>query len=209
MNNEIKNLFEKLLVNYTSGDYYDTLLKAKEEYFLRIGPINEDGDDYEARMNAFNEWYIFQFEPSANVGTFFEEYAKGNQVAPEIFDSVRNINHSLFEYLGKSIKGDFIFKDILHKKKIVISHDEHVPAIMKNDLFLGRMINYKSSNYLMDGICLIPREVKEILKKEAKNIRKLKDPSLEIHFLFRIEYLKAKWLRFNHLPAIKIFKFDQ
>lgn len=60
--NEIFKELERALMQYTSGNHYDDLLKAKEIYFSLTGKINEDDEDYELRMNSFNEWYLFHYK---------------------------------------------------------------------------------------------------------------------------------------------------
>ena len=60
----IENLkihLDNALREYTSGKHYQTLLQAREQYFSMTGEIFDDDDDYDARMNGFNDWYLLQF----------------------------------------------------------------------------------------------------------------------------------------------------
>jgi len=52
---------DKVLGLYTQGAYFTDLKSAKEKYFSITGKLDEDKDEFEPRMNCFNDWYIFQF----------------------------------------------------------------------------------------------------------------------------------------------------
>ena len=57
----IKGHMEKALIEFSKDDHLETLLEAKREYFSLTGQANEDDEDFESRMNSFNDWYILQF----------------------------------------------------------------------------------------------------------------------------------------------------
>ena len=97
---------------------------------------------------------------------------------------------------------------MLHDKKIALPKGASLPSIIKDDLFVGRVLSFETQNNLMSGLCVIPKDVRSILKKECKKIRKLKNPGEELKFLLRIESFKTKWIRYGHVDATKIFKFD-
>ena len=52
---------DKVLSIYTQGPHFDNLKEAKEKYFSITGKLDEDKDEFESRMNCFNDWYIFQY----------------------------------------------------------------------------------------------------------------------------------------------------
>jgi len=204
----LKEHFLKALEIYTQGNHYDTLLEAKKEYFTITGQANDDDDDFEARMNSFNEWYVLQFISMRGTRTVISDYLIHNQVDDLLARSLSSVNYSLFEYVGKNFRGFDTLYDMLHDKKIIIPKGESLPSIIKDDIFVGRMLSYGDQNYLMSGLCVIPKEVRGILKKECKKIRKMKNPSEELKFLLKIESFKTKWIRYGHVDATKIFKFD-
>ena len=78
---------------------------------------------------------------------------------------------------------------------------------MQDDLFVGRSIFYAQKHYLLDGICLLPRNVLSVLKKESKKIRKLEDIKAEEEFLLNVEALRNKALQYGHIDSQKLFKF--
>lgn len=200
--------FLKALDIYTQGPHYDTLLEAKKEYFAITGQANDDDDDFEARMSSFNEWYVLQFVSMRGTRTVMSDYLIHNPVDDFLAKSLSGVTYSLFEYVGKNLRGFDVLFDMLHDKKIVLPKGESLPSIIKDDLFVGRVLTYESQNFLMSGLCVIPKEVRAILKKECRKIRKLKNPGEELKFLLRIESFKTKWIRYGHVDATKIFKFD-
>ncbi|MCR9206212.1 MAG: hypothetical protein NXH75_16640, partial [Halobacteriovoraceae bacterium] len=61
MHESLRYLLEKVLTYYSTGDYYQSLLKAKEDYFIKTGKAFEEDEDYESRMASFNDWYVLQY----------------------------------------------------------------------------------------------------------------------------------------------------
>lgn len=208
MNQILKEHFDKALGIYTTGVHYDTLLEAKKEYFEITGMANDDDDDFEARMNAFNEWYVLQFISKRGTRTVISDYLMNNPVSDDLARSLSGVNYSLIEYTGKSFRGNDILYDILHDAKIKLTKNVSLPSIIEADIFVGRILTYQNESHLMNGLCVIPKEVRAILKKECKRVRKLKNPNEELKFLLKIESFKTKWIRYGHVDATKIFKFD-
>ena len=208
MNQVLKEHFDKALGIYTTGVHYDTLLEAKKEYFEITGQANDDDDDFEARMNSFNEWYVLQFISKRGTRTVISDYLMNHPVDDNLARSLSGVNYSLFEYTGKSLTGHDVLYDMLHDKKIKLPKGGELPSIIKDDIFVGRVLTFQDSPFLMSGLCVIPKEVRGILKKECKRVRKLKNPNEELKFLLKIESFKTKWIRYGHVDATKIFKFD-
>lgn len=204
----LKEHFIKALEIYTQGVHYDTLLEAKKEYFTITGQANDDDDDFEARMSSFNEWYVLQFISLRGTRTVISDYLINNQVDDVLAKALSSVNYSLFEYVGKNFRGYDTLYDMLHDKKISLPKGESLPSIIKDDIFVGRVLSFDNQNFLMSGLSVIPKDVRSILKKECKKVRKLKNPGEELKFLLKTESYKTKWIRYGHVDATKIFKFD-
>lgn len=207
MNTKLREHFEKALDIYTQGVHYETLLEAKKEYFEITGQANDDDFDFEARMNSFNEWYVLQFISKRGTRTVISDYLINNPINDFLAKSLSSVNYSLYEYVGKNLRGADVLYDMLHDKKIPLPKGGILPSIIKDDLFVGRVLSFEDKNHLMTGLCVIPKEVRSILKKECKKVRNLKNPNEELKFLLKIESFKTKWIRYGHVDATKIFKF--
>lgn len=204
----IKTHIVQALNEYSQGQYLEDMLEAKKVYFEVTGITNEEDDDYESRMNSFNDWYVLQFQPSGSVRTIIKDYLIENEIEEEVKDSILNFDFSYYEYTGKNLRKKMVLKDVLHDKKIVLPKDHYELGMVKGDTFVGRLITHDEESFLLDGVCVMPKEVSSIIKKEAKRVRKLEEPKEEIHFLLNLEFLKNKWQRYLHIDPTKIFVFD-
>lgn len=209
MHESLRYLLEKVLTHYSSGNFYDNLLQAKEDYFIKTGKAFEEDEDYESRMASFNDWYVLQYKPDESGKTYFEQYLDSHEVLPELVEAIRQTNHSLFEYQGTSFRGQHVLKDILHDTKVTLAKTHSTPSMVKGDVFIGRTTFYRDENYLYNGLRIMPKEAKSSMKKECKKVRKLDNKELELELLFFIESLKTKWQRYGHVDVAKIFVFPE
>lgn len=209
MHESLRYLLEKILITYSDGNYYQSLLNAKEDYFVKTGKAFEEDEDYESRMASFNDWYVLQYLPDDSGKTFFEQYIASHEVLPEMVEAIKITNHALFEYTGTTFRGQHVLKDILHDKKITLAKEHSAPSMVKGDIFIGRTTFYRDEHFLFNGLRMMPKEARSAMKKEAKKVRKLDDKSQELDFLFFTESLKTKWQRYGHVDVNKIFVFPE
>ncbi len=197
---------DKVLSLYTQGQFFADLKEAKDKYFSMTGKLDEDKDEFESRMNSFNDWYIFQYRQKDG-SKVIEEYIRNTQLEEELSQALLNVNHSLFEFNRTSFRKQIVLKDILHDEKIVLKKDHPTISLMEGDVFSGRIIKFKSESYLLRGVCTLPQGVKSILKKQSKKVRKLNSFDEELSFLLQLESLKTKAMHYSHIDPAKIFIF--
>jgi len=205
--NIITDHLQKIQGFYTQDSYFDLMKAAKAVFIEKTGKMDEDAQEYEARMNSFNDWFAFNYLPEASE-KLIEVYLKENQVEAEIAQSFRCVNYSLFHFKKINFRKQIVINDILHSKKFVLAKDSDMLALVEDDLFVSRSIEYKENHYLLPGLCLLPREILSILKKESKKIRKQENQKLEEDFLLKIEALKIRSLQYGHLESSDVFKFS-
>jgi hypothetical protein len=204
---EVQNCLDRILVEYTRGYHLESLIEAKKEYFELTGTLTEEDDEYESRMNAFNDWYLFQYLSKRKTKTVVKDFLEKNQVEDSIAKSLLSVNHSLFEFKKINFFKKLVLEDVLHGQNIILPKDGLTIGIVKGDMFTGRLLTFEGQHYLLKGVCIYPESVKSILRKESKKIRKLKDPGQEQNFLLKLEQLKTKSLRYGHIDMTKIFVF--
>ncbi len=197
---------DKVLNLYTKGEFFTDLKSAKEKYFSITGKLDEDKEEFESRMNCFNDWYIFQYRHDDG-SKVIEEYIRSNQLDEELSQAMLNVNHSLFEFNKMSFRKQIVLKDILHDEKIVLAKNHPNISLMEGDVFTGRVIKYNGEYYLLRGICTLPRGVTSILKKQSKKVRKANSFEEELNFLLQLESLKTKAMHYSHIDPAKIFIF--
>ncbi len=202
----LENHIDKIMDIYTQGEYYDLLVKAKEDFTKLTGQIDEETNEYESRMNTFNDWYIFNFRRLDN-RRIIDDYIQNFELEADLSKSLYNINFSLFQFVKINFKKQIVLKDILHDEKYVLKKEECNLALLEDDLFIGRLVSLEDRNYLLKGVTTLPREVLTQLKKQAKKVRKLNSREAEEEFLMTLERLKVKSLHYGHLNFEKIFVF--
>lgn len=197
---------DKVLSLYTQGHFFDELKDAKEKYFSLTGKLDEDRDEFESRMNCFNDWYIFQYN-SGKGSKVIEDYIRNNQLDEEMAQALLNVNHSLFEFSRSSFRRQIVLKDMLHDEKISLDKNHPTISLMEGDLFTGRVIKFKGEYFLLRGLCILPQGVKSVLKKQSKRVRKAHSYEEELKFLLQLELLKTKSMNYSHIDPSKIFIF--
>lgn len=204
--NLIDEHIENVLKLYTEGEYYDLLKEAKVLYIDLTGKIDEDTSEYELRMNTFNDWFIFNFRRD-DTRRVIDDYIQDHNINSELAKSFHNTNYSLFHFVKVNFRKQIVLKDVLHNEKFTLNKEDCSLALLEDDLFVGRLISYQDKNYLLKGVCTLPRETFGILKKQARKIRKLNSTKEEEKFLLTLEKLKIKSLHYGHLNSEKIFVF--
>ncbi len=204
---DLTQYLEKALVEYSQGGHLETLLEAKKEYFSTTGQANEEDEDFESRMTSFNDWYILQFISKKGTRTIIKDFLKRHEIPEKFHQSLSNVTYSFFEYAGKNFGGKDVIKDIHFNKKYILPKEVQRLPLLKSDIFLGRILSVEEAHFLLDGICVLPKEVKSLLKKESKKIRKMDNLVEDNKFLLNVDACKNKWLRYSHIDIHNIFQF--
>jgi hypothetical protein len=202
----VQEHLDKVLNTYTKGDFFTDLKSAKDKYFSITGKLDEDKEEFESRMNCFNDWYIFQYRHNDG-SKVIEEYIRSTQLDEELSQAMLNVNHSLFEFKKMTFRKQIVLQDILHDEKITLAKNHPNISLMEGDVFTGRVMKYNGEYYLLRGICTLPRGVTSILKKQSKKVRKANSFEEELNFLLQLESLKTKAMHYSHIDPAKIFIF--
>lgn len=204
---QIIEVLNQAVEKYSSRTYLEDLMKAKSEYFELVGKIFDEDDDFESRMNGFNYWFLLERELSDGTN-LLKDFLNTQNLEEDVAKSLQMINHSLFEYRGLSLTKKHVFFDILHDTKFHVLSENFDFQLVKDDIFTGRTVTFNNINYVLNDISTLPNDVKSILVKESKKVRKLKDKKRDLQFLIMVEKLKTKWKRYGHIEARKIFTFN-
>ncbi len=197
---------DRLLLDHSTDSFLDLLIEAKKEYFNLTGKVTEEDDEFESRMNCFNDWFLFEFISPKDTRTIIQKYIDDEKSDPDIKRAFQSMSHSLFELVSLS-KKQIILKDVLHDKKFTLSKNQDNVALVEEDVFIGRIICYKDEYFLLKGVCTFPDAIRSTLVKQAKKVKKLKNLHEEINFLLNLKKLKTKWIRYGHIETSKIFVF--
>lgn len=198
---------EKILNEYTNGSYYDVLVAARSQYCEITGSMDEDRDDYEARMNCFSDWYLFNYRLN-NGRRIIDQYIEDHKVSSDQARDLQGTRYSLYHFVGFSLSKKPILKDMIADKKITLSKHNGFMGLVKNDLFVSRVMSWQDENYLLQGLCMLPYAAINNLKKQAKAVRKEKSVYAEESFLQKVENLRTRASHYPHINASKIFVFN-
>ncbi|HXH74610.1 MAG TPA: hypothetical protein VNJ08_06570 [Bacteriovoracaceae bacterium] len=198
---------DKVLSQYTQGQHFTDLKDAKDKYFSLTGKLDEDKEEFESRMNCFNDWYIFQYR-HGDGSKVIEDYIRTRELDEELSQALLNVNHSLFEFSKINFRKQIVLMDVLHDEKITLVKNHPNISLMEGDVFTGRVIKYKGDYYLLRGLCILPQGVKSVLKKQSKKIRKTNSFEEELNYLLQLEHLKTKSMHYSHIDPSKIFIFS-
>ncbi|MFT6632338.1 MAG: putative nucleic acid-binding protein [Bacteriovoracaceae bacterium] len=202
----IQDHIDLILQVYTKDKHYEDLKNAKEAYIKRTGKIDEETDEYESRMNSFNDWYIFNYKREDG-STIIGDYVQNHDVEDNLGQALLNTKYSLYHFSKINFRKQVVIKDVLYSVKFVLSKDNDHLALVEDDLFVGRSVCIGEDHYLLNGLCTLPREVLSSLKKESKKIRKLNNVEEEEVFLLNLERLKTRSIQYGHIESSKIFTF--
>lgn len=202
----IQDHIDLILQVYTKDKHYEDLKNAKEAYIKRTGKIDEETDEYESRMNSFNDWYIFNYKREDG-STIIGDYVQNHEVNDELGQALLNTKYSLYHFSKINFRKQVVIKDVLYSVKFVLSKDNDHLALVEDDLFVGRSVSIGEDHYLLNGLCTLPREVLSSLKKESKKIKKLNNVEEEEVFLLNLERLKTRSIQYGHIESSKIFTF--
>ncbi|MCT4642097.1 MAG: hypothetical protein N4A33_07325 [Bacteriovoracaceae bacterium] len=178
----------------------EELISAKQAFMSLTGKVDESSSEYEARMNSFNDWYIFDYNK------IFEDYFYSKDLDIDILKSFYDVRYSVFK-VTQVKKDSYILHDLFANEKIVINKEHSLATLVENDIFCARILNYKNENYLLRGICLLPFEIETELLKFAKNFRKNRLYYREKEIVLRLEEFKMRSLNYKHVSSSKIFDF--
>lgn len=196
------------LTRFSADQYYSDLVRAKAEFSNLTGPIDEDEDDYESRMDSFNIWYLFDFKIDGRQSCI-SKYIEENSISESIKQALLGRNFSVFEFSGENFRKQIVIKDILHDSKVVLPKNHIKPGLVKGDLFIGSTVELDGESCLLPVFCLLPREAISPIKKKSKLIRKAGSESEEeFNFLMNTELLRNRYRRYRHVSPKKFFKYD-
>jgi hypothetical protein len=218
---EIIDHLERAILDYSQSQSYDNLVQAKNDYFGLTGKLNEESDEFESKMNCFNDWFLFNYKGNAD-DSLALTYAKDKGLGEDIIATFSNMNFSVFEYQKcNERKRTATLKDLFTKESFIIDLDNFNAGVVENDIFMARALKFQKENFLLKGICVLPSEIKSVLAKEIKKLTKKmkgtkKEPAptdpkeivaMKENFLFNLENMRTRWISFGKMKSQKIFNF--
>ena len=200
---------DRLVEEVTTKEFSEEVIKAKNEYFSKIGVIFEDDKSFENRMISFIEWYCFDRISEKHQKSPLEHFIDTNTPTwsneeLDIYTGFLNNIHSIF-YIKKLKKGETIIKDICNSNKFSISQNQPNLFFQKGDVFEARLIPFKEEYFFSGSFCFHPTQLYRKIKKELK--KRSSNQAEKLEFLFILSSMSLKLERSRQINYKDIYAF--
>lgn len=204
---------EPIIEEFTTGEFYAEVYKAKQEYFDKAGIVYEDDPEFEQRMSIFMDWYLFDRDlPGVDLPPI-KYYFRKNK------DNLKNEELNIYRDLCSTIHSIFRLKRISWNKKAMIVEDlfqnktykvvdpDINRAFSKGDIFEGRVIPFAGAFEFSRGFCFHPIEMESFILKEIKKVR-YQDKGRQTKLILQLANMRLKQQRFGHIDVRHIYTFE-
>ena len=206
------SVYESLLEYAGHESLAGPLAHAREEFVERTGPLFESDPSFEHRLTIFLEWFLLdRCLPGESAQKPVDCYIGSHlsQQSAESLTLLEALSKSRVELLEFKRWKDGLarFKDVVTKKRWVLTMPEIPLGLESGDIISGRVVDSWEAPYLLDSITLFPRSARRTILKAAKPLR-ADPPSDEAHldFVHRLAYLSNRDERYSHVDSREIFK---
>ena len=194
----------------TEPRYSKELAAAKEEFQTFAGPIFESDRNFDARINAFHNWYILDRPLKANNKTplaYFLEFNANtlNDEEWSRYEELVHHVHSLFELMKIGPKGTVLL-DVMTGKKITLDGTQQTQHLDKGALFNTRLFRHQDQWFFSNYLILHPGGVGKDIMREAKRRKKTKAPITP--FLYQLMLFQGRWEQYKQMDLHAIYRFS-
>lgn len=204
----LQNTLERV-INWSISKFgSDEIIKAKEDFFMKMGKVFYDDECYDNRMTLFTDHFLFE--------RYIESRKDYKYLTPYIIylkehnDDPLILHHRYSIYSIVSKKNDKIYLwDILAEEKLEVEfvHNESPLGMNKNMIIQGFIFETKNKALLSNGLIFHPPESFSILKKTIKIERKNRC-FYKSKFLSLAAKTQLKTLRHSHVENQTIYTLN-
>jgi hypothetical protein len=215
----IQQLIDQLLA-WSAARLGDDIVVARKEYFGRTGgDVHEDDRSFDARMQGFFNWYLFDRRTQGDRGMqspaqrFLHE--KGGTIFDkELLVGATQSRLSLYSYLGHRTllrrvpDGMVRVRDAFTGDDYDVLEKKQMTGLEEGDLFEARLIPVGGKYQFSSSFLFHPREVRRTVLREIKRRRKaleLSDPSA---FCWEVSKMALQAERFRNVSIDAIYNFE-
>lgn len=209
----LKNYYDLLVEEFTTGKYYREVYNAKQEFFDKAGVIYEDDSEYESRMCIFMDWYLFDRDlPGVDLPPV-KLYARSHRQewdaeTTKVFDDLSQSIHSIFQMKKKRLfSSGLVVVDLFSGKKYAVNDPQIKQNFSRGDVFEGRIVKYNDQFEFAKGFCFHPAEMKGFILSEIKKVR-YQEKGKHTKLIFQLSNMKLKHVRYHHIDVKHIYRFD-
>ena len=203
--------FNSLLQQVSADPRYNReLTVAKEEFQTFAGPIFESDRNFDARINAFHNWYILDRPLKVNGKTpvaYFLEFNANTLNTEEWarYEELTHGVHSLFELSKTGPKGTQLV-DLLAGGKTMLEGAQQTQHLDKGALFNTRLFHHQNEWFFSNYLILHPGGIGRDILQEAKRVRKSKSPVRP--FLYQLMLFQGRWEQYKQMDLHAVYRFS-
>ena len=213
MTDAMQTKLEPVIQEFTTGEYYPEVFRAKQEFFERAGVVYEEDPEFEQRMNLFMDWYLFDRDlPGVDLPPI-RYFIRQNQSQfsgedKTTYENLSTSIHTLFLLKGFTWFGkNLIVQDLFSQKKYIVRDPKLKHAFSRGDIFEGRIFPTDGKWSLAQGFCFHPVEMRSFIMGEIKKIR-FQDRSRHLKLILQLAQMKLKHQRYAHIDVKHIYGFN-
>lgn len=213
MSEIVQKYLEPVVEMFTTGEYYEEVYNARQEYFNKAGIVYEDDPEFEQRMCIFMDWYLYDRDlPGVDLPPikFFFRKEKDTLKDEEkaIYKDLCATVHSIFRVKRFSFtKRDLVVQDLFTGKTYKVKDPSHKKGFSKGDIFEGRLTPYKDKYEFSKGFCFHPTEMQSFIIAEIKKVKN-QEKARQTRLILQLAAMKLKHNRFQHIDVKHIYTFD-
>jgi hypothetical protein len=200
----------------------DDIVEAKQEYFAKTGGDVHEGDrSFDARMQGFFNWYLFDRRPPPERGSqtpaqrFLGEIgARLGGPEKDLIIGATQSRLSLYTFLGRRSlfrrvpEGMVRVRDAFTGDTYDVVERRLIHGIDSGDLFEARLIPVAGKQHFSSSFLFHPREVRRTIQREITRRRKallLSDPHA---FCWEVSKMALQAERFKNVAIHAIYNFE-
>ena len=197
----------------------DEIVRGKEEYFAQTGgEVHEEDRAYEARMQAFFNWFLFD-RKQADGATPVERYLreKGAELPGKEKDILLGCTQSklsLYEYRGRRgifsrpKTGQIGVRDAVSGEDFHVTERRTMHGLEIGDLFEARLVPVERTFHFSTSFTYHPREVRKTILRELKRRRKSGELLEARGFCWELERMALQHEHFKNVNIDAIYNFQ-
>ena len=200
---------DELVAFATPETRKDELLAARKEFFESTGEIFEDDKQFEPRMAALLEYFLFDRLRINGLSPAAELYAQVLRDGPPeraaAFRGFTETVHGLFE-VRKLADGWVRLRELFTGMDFQVTERRQLAGLTKGDVLEARLIPFGGSFWFSTAFCWHPRGAVKSILKEVKR-RKKSGAALPAEFLAECARRSLKADRYRNIAIEKIYEF--
>lgn len=206
----VNKYVEKILARFSAGPYLDELMKAKQDYFQRVGRVAEASEKFESHMSNFLDWYIFDRpltrEQISPAWVFFRDLERAPNVSEDerqIYRDITQNSHSIFEFI-KQKRGDLYVRDLFDKEIYLVEDSDTNEGFREGDLFETRLIKFRDQLVFGTSFVFHPPVCKKFIVKAIRAIQGM-GPEARMKLIHKYAVLRLKSEQYPHVEVKDIY----